>query len=118
MTNLTNALQQLREERGHAQEQVQKLGQAISAIEDLVGRNGSGVARDARPKRSVSAAARRRMSRAQKARWANRRKPPQSEGTRGTVPVKRTLSLAARKKIAAAQRARWAKVKAREKKAA
>jgi len=118
MTNLTDALQQLREEQEHAREQVQKLGQAISAIESLLGRNSSGAARSARPKRSLSAATRRRMSQSQKARWANGRKPSQSERTRGPVPVKRTLSLAARKKIAAAQRARWAKVKASDKNAA
>lgn len=118
MKNLTDALQQLREEQEHAQEQVQKLGQAISAIESLLARNSLGAARSARPRRGLSAAARRRMSEAQKARWASGRKPSQSERTRGPVPVKRTLSLAARKKIAAAQRARWGKVKARDKNAA
>jgi len=37
MTNLTNALQQLRDERKQAQSQVEKLTSAISVLEDLVG---------------------------------------------------------------------------------
>ena len=122
MTNLTNALEQLREEQSQAQEQVNKLGEAISVIEGLVGRNsGASVRGTALPKRSVSAAARKRMSQAQKARWASQRKPPQSTMSRNPsagTPAKRTLSLAARRKIGAAQRARWAKVKAQQKKAA
>lgn len=75
MTNLSNALQQLREERNQAQLQVEKLDQAISVIESL---NGSGASRKAtQPTRIVSAASRRRMVQAQKARWAKLRKGPQ-----------------------------------------
>ena len=121
MTNLTNALEHLRDEQRQAQEQVQKLQGAISVIEGLIGRNSrTSASRNSPPKRRVSAAARKRMSQAQKARWAGQRKPSQSTTNRipsTGVPAKRTLSLAARRKIAAAQRARWAKVKAQEKKA-
>jgi hypothetical protein len=60
---------------------------------------------------TMSAAARRKISLAQKARWAQKKKPSQE------APTKRTISAASRRKMAAAQRARWAKVK-REKKAA
>lgn len=75
MTNLSNALEQLREERNQAQVQVEKLDQAISVIESL---NGSGASRKAtQPTRIVSAASRRRMAQAQKARWAKLRKGPQ-----------------------------------------
>jgi hypothetical protein len=118
MPNLTSALQQLREERKQAQLQVEKFDQAISAIESL---NGSGASRKpARPTRIVSAASRRRMARAQKARWAASRKPPQSAtaGSAAAGAPKKHLSFAARRKIAAAQRARWAKLKAQQKKAA
>ncbi len=119
MANLINALQELRAERGRTQVQLEKLDQAISVIESL---NGSGALRNAiEPKRIISAASRRKMAEAQKARWAKARKAPQSVGaaksTPGT-PVERTISEAARKKIAAAQRARWAKVIAGQKKAA
>jgi hypothetical protein len=120
MSNLRGALQELREERSRAQSQVEKLDQAISVIESLNGTGTSG--KTNQPARVMSAASRRKMAQAQKARWANVRK--QSKPTTGAVkatgsaPVKRTMSASARRKIAAAQRARWAKVKAGQKKAA
>jgi hypothetical protein len=116
MANLNTALQQLRAERKQAQLQVEKFDQAISVIESL---NGSGAVRKAtRPTRTVSAASRRRMARAQKARWAKLRKP-QPSGTAGSAGApQKHLSLVARRKIAAAQRARWAKVRAQQKRAA
>jgi hypothetical protein len=116
MANLADALGQLREERKHAQEQVTKLDRVISAIAGLMGRAGN----SDRPKRSMSAAARKRISQAQKARWANLRKQSKPILVRkaGTTPPKRTVSLAARRKIAAAQRARWANVRARQAKKA
>jgi hypothetical protein len=108
MSNLTNALQELREERKQAQAHVEKLDQAISVIESL---GGSGTFRKTnQPKRIISAASRRKMAQAQKARWAK---------AKGHAPKpKRTMSASARRKIAAAQRARWAKLKAQAKKAA
>ena len=113
MTNLINALQQLRAERRESQLHVEKLDQAISVIESL---NGSGTFRKAnRPTRTISAASRRKMALAQKARWATARKESQPAAeaakTTASAPVKRTMSASARRKIAAAQRARWAKVK-------
>ena len=113
MANLDNALQQLRAERKQAQLQVEKFDQAISVIESL---NGSGAVRKStRPTRTVSAASRRRMARAQKARWAKLR---QSVAAGSAGAPQKHLSLVARRKIAAAQRARWARVRAQEKKAA
>jgi hypothetical protein len=71
MANLTDALQQLREERERAQSQVEKLDSAISVLQDLVGGNGSSaVHTSSRGGRVVSAVARRRMAVAQRARWA------------------------------------------------
>jgi phage major head subunit gpT-like protein len=111
MPNLENALQQLREERSRTQLVVGKLDQAISVIESL---NGSGASRKStRATHIVSAASRRRMARAQRARWARAR-------AHNVVPIsakrgKHTISAAGRRKIAAAQRARWAKVKAGKK---
>jgi len=119
MGNLDSALQQLRAERKQAQLQVEKLDQAISVIESL---NGSGTLGKANQlTRVISAASRRKMARAQKARWAKARKEPQpveTAKTTASAPVKRTMSAAARRKIAAFQRARWAKVRAGQKKAA
>ena len=56
---------------------------------------------------TMSPSARKRMSLAQKARWAK---------AKGHAPrPNRTISAAGRKRIAAAQRARWAKLKAGKK---
>jgi hypothetical protein len=120
MTNLTNALQQLREERIQAQLHVAKLDEAISAIEGLIGRTTSAsVRKSAGPQRILSAAARRRMARAQRARWAKVRKGTESAGKEvSATPSKRTLSIASRRKIAQAQRARWAQVRAQQRKKA
>lgn len=65
-------------------------------------------------RKGMSAAARKKISIAQKARWAK------SGTNRPAVnaPPKRTMSAAARRKIAAAQRARWATWKAKQKKTA
>ncbi len=109
MSNLRNALQQLREERKQAQLQVGKLDHAISIIESL---NGTRVSRKSvRPTHIVSAVSRRRMAKAQRARWARARKVVSITSKRG----KRTISAAGRKRIAAAARARWAKVRAAKK---
>ena len=105
MTSLINALQQLRAERGRAQTQVEKLDQAISAIESL---NGSAGTRRA-GSRIISADARRRMSLAQKARRAREQRG------NGNTAARKPLSIAARKKIASAQRARWAKFRSQQK---
>jgi hypothetical protein len=120
MGNLSGALQQLRAERKQAQMQVEKLDQAISVIESL---NGSGTFGKAnQPTRIISAASRRKMARAQRARWARAKETSQPvvaiAKTAGSAPVKRTMSAAARRKIAAFQKARWAKLRAGQKKAA
>ena len=116
MGNLSSALQQLRAERKQAQARVKSIDQAISVIESL---NGSGTFGKAnQPTRIISAASRRKMAQAQRARWAKARKEPQPIAlakTTASAPVKRTMSAAARRKIAAFQRARWAKLKAGKK---
>ena len=118
MGNLSSALQQLRAERKQAQARVENLDQAISVIESL---NGSGTVHQAnQPTRIISAASRRKMAQAQRARWAKARETSQPIALAKTTPAptKRTMSAAARRKIASFQRARWAKVKAQQKKAA
>jgi hypothetical protein len=92
-------VQQLKKEREGAQKVVQRIDAALAALGSI---NSNGSSRH-----TMSAAARRRISLAQKARWAKHR----------AAKLKRTMSVAARKKIAAAQRARWARVK-REKRLA
>jgi len=112
MPNFDNALQQLREERSRAQVEVDKYDQVISMIESF---DGTGVSQNAnQPKRIISAASRRKMARAQKARWAKVK-------AGNVIPIapkraKRTISAAGRKRIAAAARARWKKFRAAKKK--
>ena len=102
MADLAGVLKELEQERS-------RLDQAIQIVGQLVGRNSTGVSAR-RPKRTLSAAARRKISLAQKARWAKTRRS-------APTPV-RTMSRAARNKIAAAQRARWARSRAQQKKVA
>src|SRR5947209_8006220 len=65
MANLSGVVQQLKKERDRAQEEVKGLNAALAALTGL--RAGP-----ARKRRTLSAAARRKMSLAQKARWARR----------------------------------------------
>jgi hypothetical protein len=76
----------------------------VDAALSVLGKLGGG------SNHTMSAAARRKISLAQRARWAK---------AKGQAPKpKRTISAAGRKRIAAAQRARWAAVRAAGKKAA
>jgi len=115
MANLDNVLEQLREERGRAQKQLEQLNSAISVLEGLGGNHSSGSRTSSRTGRVVSAIARRRMATAQRARWARAR---QGSGGKVAGRVTRILSADARRRIAAAQKARWAKFRAEKKAAA
>jgi len=111
MSNLDNALRELREKRSHAQLEIEKLDQIIAGIESLNGASAAVSGNTAQPKRIISAASRRKMALAQKARWAKLQggsKPTLVAKTTGTVKAKRTMSASARRKIAAAQKKRWA----------
>jgi hypothetical protein len=81
MANLGRILKQLRRERSRTQKELSRLGDAIAAIEKLVGNNpGPARARKPRARRKLSAAARKRIGRAQKARWAKLRKEKSAKG--------------------------------------
>jgi hypothetical protein len=100
MTNMSGVVQQLKKERVRLEDQLYRVTAAITAF-GRVYLHGTGTKAAARSKKgTMSAAARRRISLAQKARWAKQKATP-----------KHTISAAGRKRIAAAQRARWAKVK-------
>jgi hypothetical protein len=111
MPNFAQVLAQLRSERERAQQELDKLQNAIRVLEQLEG-GGSRTGRKAGVSRRgrFSAAARARMAAAQRARWAR------SKRSAGAKP--RVMSAAARRKIASAQRARWARQKAAQKNAA
>jgi hypothetical protein len=74
MVDLTRMLAQLQAERHCAQKELKHFNEAIGAIERLVA-NSVRPERRMKPKsgRSLSAAARRKIARAQKARWAKLR---------------------------------------------
>jgi hypothetical protein len=95
-------LAQLKAARDKAAFELGRLEAAVSALSGI----GSNSIKTTRTRRKMSASARRRISLAQKARWAKR------NSGRAGVP-KRYVSAASRRKMAAAQRARWAKVRAK-----
>ena len=103
LKGLASIVSELRVERTNLASQLERVDAALS----VVGKSNGG-------RRTLSASARKRISLAQKARWAKRATKNQA----GNLKPKRTMSALARRKIAAAQRARWAKVKAQQKKAA
>jgi hypothetical protein len=122
MSNLENALKELREKRSRARIEIEKLDQIISGIESLNGSSASGSAvssKTTQPIRIISAASRRKMALAQKARWAKVRNGSRPAAAvakaTGAIPAKRTMSASSRRKIAAALRARWAKIRAGKK---
>jgi|ERR1700674_4624220 hypothetical protein len=100
MENISAVVQQLKKELERAKREVDRYGAALGAL---------GSSKLGGQRHALSAAARKKISLAQKARWAK-------HNGQAARP-KRTISAAGRRRIAAAQRARWAKVK-RQKKAA
>ncbi len=102
MVNLSGVVRQLKKARARAEGEVKRLDAALTALRNLAGRGPGG------KRRTLSAAARRKISLAQKARWAKR----SSNTRKGAARPKRTMAVAARRKIAAAQRARVTKAKA------
>ena len=97
MANVS-VIEQLKKELERAKKEVEQFGAALVALGSSSS-NGN--------RRTMSAAGRRKISLAQKARWAKER----GQAAR----PKRTMSAAGRRRIAAAQRARWAKVKGQKK---
>jgi hypothetical protein len=105
MTNLSGIVKKLKDERERVEKQLSALNAALTAF---VGEYGGSKSNGPR---TMPAAARKKISRAQKARWAKRT----ASNSKATAKPKRTMSAAGRKRIAAAQRARWAKARAKAK---
>ena len=72
MSNLAKAVQQLHKERDQARRRVEQLDEALKALGGLRGRAGRvGRAQTTgKKRRTMSAAARKRIAAAQRARWA------------------------------------------------
>lgn len=99
MAVVSSILKQLKQERDRVATQLSGMDAALRAFAGVY-------SSDTNEKRQISAAGRKRIAAAQRARWAK---------VKGKVKVatpKRTMSAASRRKIAAAHRARWAKVRA------
>jgi hypothetical protein len=107
MANLSGIVEQLKNERDVVERQLLALNAVLHAF--VGSYTGSAKSKGTR---TMSAAARKKISLAQKARWA---KHTTANGQESTARPKRIMSAAARKRIAAAQRARWAKVRAGKK---
>jgi hypothetical protein len=110
MKRLFAVVGHLKKELARAEQEVQGFTTALAAL-GSAGSNGH---------RTLSASARKRISLAQKKRWAKARNGSKPAAAHAPVSVKRTstISAAGRKRIAAATRARWAKFRAAKKNAA
>jgi nicotinamide mononucleotide (NMN) deamidase PncC len=111
MSNLAElgaVVSELRKERANQANELKHLDAALAVLGKLGGGSSS-----TKSGHAMSAAGRRRISLAQKARWARAR----AHNVVSIAPKrgKRTISAAGRRRIAAAQRARWAKVRAGKK---
>jgi hypothetical protein len=113
LEGLVRIVKELRAERTNLVNELKHVDAALSVLGKLDG--GSNYTT---PRRTLSASARKKISLAQKKRWAKARNGSKPAAVTASAPVKRTLSASARSKIAAAQRTRWAKVRAANKKAA
>jgi hypothetical protein len=107
LKGLVSIVSELRAERTNLVTRLKHIDAALSVLGKL---NGGRFY--TKPRHTLSAAVRRKISLAQKARWAKR---ASTNGQVVGVKPKRTMSAAARKKIAVFQRARWAKVKQQKK---
>jgi len=111
LNGLASIVSELKAERTNLASQLKQVDMALGVLGKLgVGSN------HAKPTHSMSAAGRRRISLAQKRRWARVR--AQNVVSIAPKQGKRKLSAAGRRRIALAQKARWAKFRAGKKKAA
>ena len=106
LKGLVSIVSELRAERTNLVNQLRHVDAALSVLGKLDG--GSSYTS---PRRTLSAAGRRKTSRVQKVRRAKHA----AKGGRAAAGPKRKLSVAARARIAAAQRARWARFRAARK---
>src|SRR5580704_5550306 len=113
MGNMSKVVRQLSKERARLTDELHAVSAALAAFGKVYLSGSNPKAAANHTARTISAAGRKRISLAQKARWAAARKE-----SKPPAPAKRTMSASARKKIALAQRKRWAEVRAQAKKAA
>jgi hypothetical protein len=103
LKGMESIVAELHAQRANFVNQIAHVDAALAVLGKLNGTHVQG------PVRTMSAAGRKRIAAAQRARWAKVRSKS------NIAKPKRTMSAASRRKIAAAQRARWAKIRARRK---
>lgn len=114
--NLDKIVSELKSERDRLDRAIAALGDGAGAAARVVRRMAGGAAAPKGAK-GITAAGRRRLSEAMKARWAARKskstaKPrATSAATTTSVAKKRGMTAAARKRISAAMKKRWAEKK-------
>jgi hypothetical protein len=106
MFDYKETLQKMRRGRASMQAEIEKLGQAIAALQALV---GTGV--PAATKSGISAKAHRRISQTQKKRWAKVKRTNHRNAS-NTAKAKRKISAQGLRNIIRAQNKRWGKVRA------
>jgi hypothetical protein len=99
LSGMDAIVSELRAQKANFVNQIRHVDAALAVLGKLNGTHGQV------PVRTMSAAGRRKIAAAQRARWAK------VKGKAAVVTPKRTMSAASRRKIAAAQRRRWAKVR-------
>jgi hypothetical protein len=111
LKGLASIVSELKVERTNLVNQLRHVDAALTVLGKLNGGTSY-----TRPGRTLSASARKRISLAQKKRWAKARNGSKAAAAKTTAPAKRTrtISAAGKRRIAAAQRARWAKVRAQQ----
>jgi len=111
---MTDDLQLLQMARLGCQLQLNELDERIA---HLTGRQPAGAERDPalRKKRTMSAAARKRIADAQRKRWAAARKAPTAmQPSKPAKPAKKGMSAAAKERIRKANQKRWAEYRAKK----
>jgi hypothetical protein len=104
LKGMASIVSQLRTQRADFVNQIGHIDAALIVLGKVNGTYASQV-----PVRTTSAAGRKRIAAAQRARWAKVR------GKAKVATAKRTMSAKSRAKIGAAQRRRWARVRAKRK---
>jgi len=109
-TLMQSVVSELQKERTRLEDELHRITNALVAFGNVYmhGSRPKGAAAT-RKKRTISAAGRKRIATAQRARWARKVSISARKG--------RKMSLAARKRIVAAQKARWAKWRKAQRKA-
>ena len=107
-TLMQSVVSELQKERRRLEAELRRISDALTAFGNVYLRAG----KSGRKKRTISAAGRKRIAAAQRARWA---KIKGQKVVSITSRKRHTMSPAARKKIVAAQKARWAKWRAQKK---